>query len=108
MNALARAPRLLDERLGVLEARLRSGDEGVWLEYVATVQALTAALAHSAPGAGGKLVSTRELGQLMGLSPKTILRRRAKGQIQGAVELGRRGRAAVRWDVGAAVSGAGR
>jgi hypothetical protein len=108
MNALARAPRLLNERLSVLEARLQSGDEGAWPEYVATVQALTAALAHSAPGSGGRLVSTRELGQLMGISPKTILRRKAKGQIQGAVELGRRGRAAVRWDVGAAVSGAGR
>ncbi len=114
MNAIQRAPRLLDERLGVLEARLRSGDDTAWSEYLQVVLALTAALAHIAPGAGGKLVSTKELGQLMGLSSKTLLRRKAKGQIQGAVQLeggtavkGKHG-SALRWDVGAAVRGAGR
>jgi hypothetical protein len=94
---------LLEERLGALETRLRGGDETAWPEYLATIQALTSALTHVAPGAGGRLVSTRELSKLMGVSSKTILRRKAKGQIGGAVELGRRGRAAVRWDVGAAV-----
>lgn len=103
MDALSRAPRLLDERLGVLEARVRGGDEVAWAEYLQVVLALTAALAHAAPGAGGKLLTTRELGQVLGLSPKAILRRRKAGAIGGAVQLGRRGRGALRWDVGQAV-----
>jgi hypothetical protein len=94
---------LLETRARLLHDHIRGGDESVWPDYLATVNTLTGALAHAAPGAGGKLVTTRELGQLMGVSSKTILRRKAKGQIQGAVELGRRGRAAVRWDVGQAV-----
>lgn len=108
MNAIDRAPRLLDERLGVLEARLRAGEETVWGEYVQVVQALTAALGHAAPGTGGRLITTSELGTLLGLSPKAILKRRKAGTIGGAVQLGQRGRGALRWDVGAAVSGAGR
>jgi len=114
VNAIERAHRLLDERLAVLEARLRAGDETAWGEYVQVVLALTAALAHAAPGAGGKLVSTKELGELMGLSPKTLRRRRAKGQIKGAIQPESGGAAqgkhgsGLRWDVRAAVSGAGR
>jgi hypothetical protein len=103
VNALKRVPRLLEERLGVLEARLRDGDEAVWSEYLQVVQALTAVLAHAAPGAGGKLLTTRELGQVLGLSPKAILRRRKTGAIGGAVRLGQRGRGALRWDVAQAV-----
>ena len=113
MNAIDRAPRLLDERLGVLEGRLRAGDETAWGEYLQVVLALTAALAHAAPGAGGRLVSTRELGELMGVSGRTILRRNAKCQIKGAVQVaggsaakGKHG-SALRWDVRAAVSGSG-
>jgi hypothetical protein len=108
MGALERAPRLLDERLGVLEARLHGGDETAWSEYLQVVVALTAVLAHAAPGAGGRLVTTKELGTLLGLSPKAILKRRKAGAIGGAVQLGQRGRGALRWDIGAAVSGAGR
>lgn len=103
MNAFSRAPRLLEERLGVLEARLRGGDEIAWAEYIQVAQALAAVLAHAAPGAGGKLLTTRELGQVLGLSPKAILRRRKAGSIGGAVQLGQRGRGALRWDVGQAM-----
>jgi hypothetical protein len=103
MNALSRAPRLLDERLGVLEARLRGGDESAWSEYLSTVLALTAALGHAAPGAGGRLITTRELGQVLGLSPKAILKRRKAGAIGGAVQLGQRGRGAIRWNLSEAV-----
>ena len=103
MNAIDRAPRLLDERLGVLEARLRASDETAWGEYLQVVQALTAALAHAAPGAGGKLITTKALAELMGCAPKTILRRRKAGSIGGAVQLGQRGRGALRWDLSAAV-----
>jgi hypothetical protein len=105
MDALSRAPRLLDERLALLERRLREGDATVWPEYLQTVLALTAALTHSAPGAGGKLLTTSELGQVLGLSPKAILKRRRAGTISGAVRLGQRGRGALRWDVGQAVRG---
>lgn len=103
MDALQRAPRLLEERLAVLEGRIRAGDEEAWPDYLAAVQALAAALAQTAPGAGGRLVTTRELGTLLGLSPKSILKRRKAGAIGGAVQLGQRGRGALRWDIGQAV-----
>lgn len=99
MNALARSAAILETKLGLLERRLRDCDETALSDYCLVARTLAAVIAHTAPGAGGKLVSTRELGELMGLSPKTILRRKAKGQIQGAVQLGRRGRAAVRWNL---------
>lgn len=114
MNPMARAVALLETKLGRLERRLRDGDETALGDYCLVAQTLAAVSAHAAPGAGGKLVSTKELGTLMGLSSKTLLRRKAKGQIKGAVQLeggspvkGKHG-SAVRWDVSAAVSRAGR
>ena len=114
MHPLALHLSLLETQARLLHDRIRGGDDSAWPDYRATLNTLTAVLAHAAPGNGGRLVSTRELGELMGLSSKTLLRRKAKGQIQGAVQLeggravkGKHG-SAVRWDVRAAVSGAGR
>ena len=108
MNALARSLAMLETRLGLLERRLRDGDDSALSDYCLVAQTLAAVSAHAAPGAGGKLITTKELGTLLGLSPKAILKRRKAGAIGGAVQLGQRGRGALRWDVGAAVSGAGR
>ena len=103
MNALSRVPRLLEQRLESLEARIRGGDEGAWGEYVATAQALVAVLSDAAPGAGGRLLTTAELAKLLNVSPKVVLRRRKSGELAGAIQLGKRGRGALRWDPSRAV-----
>jgi hypothetical protein len=96
VNALARAPRLLDERLDVLEKRIREGDEAAWDPYLQTVQTLTAALAHTAPGAGGEFLTTAQMAARLQIAPKTLLRRAKKGQAE-PIRLGQRGRGALRW-----------
>lgn len=98
MNALERAPRLLDERLGVLEKRIREGDETAWPEYLTTVQALTAAIAAAAPGAGGELLTTAQMAARLQISTKALLRRAKKGQLE-PIRLGQRGRGALRWNL---------
>ena len=45
----------------------------------------------------GELLSTKDLADRLGVTPKTLLRRRAKGELKPALELGERGRAAFRW-----------
>jgi hypothetical protein len=95
LSPLARAQRLLEQRLVALEERL-ADDEGVWLVYVATATALAAVTAQTAPGAGGQLLKTSELAARMQISERT-LRRRAKAGLIDPVRLGKRGRAALRW-----------
>ena len=94
---LTRAARLLADRLVMLEDRLQQGDEATWSVYVATVMALTSALPHLAPGARGELLTTAEMAARLQVSPRTLLRRKARGQVTPALQLGRRGRAAIRW-----------
>jgi hypothetical protein len=45
------------------------------------------------------MVTTAQLAKLMHVAPKTILRRRKAGTIAGAIQLGKRGRGALRWDM---------
>jgi len=94
---LSRAGRLLEDRMVQLEQRVRQGDEGAWEAYVTTVNALVAVLAQAAPGARGQLLSTKEMAEKLGIAPKTLLRRKARGQVRPALQLGKRGRAAIRW-----------
>lgn len=94
--ALTRIERRLVERVAQLEARLDAGDESAWSAYCDTAATLATIAPLVAPGAGGKLMTTGEMAHLMNISPKTLLRRRARGEVQ-AIQLGRRGRAALRW-----------
>jgi hypothetical protein len=82
-------------RVAELEQRLDAGDAAAWAEYRETAVAL-AALAERAHRSGD-LLTTGQLAQQLGVSSKTVLRRRASGQLKPAAVLGQRGRAALRW-----------
>jgi hypothetical protein len=97
LNALRRAVPLIEARLAELEAKIQSGDESAWSAYLETLQTATMLQAQASPGAGGALLTTAELAAKLGVAPKTILRRRARGELTAHVT-GRRGRAALRWN----------
>jgi hypothetical protein len=79
-----------------LKTRLKSGDEAAWSGYLETVTALAAIVRETAPEASGRLLKTSELAAAYGVSVRTILRKRKAGKLT-AVQLGKRGRAALRW-----------
>jgi hypothetical protein len=95
---------LLDAAAAKIEARLLAldrlvapGEGPAWSEYVALAHALAALVSVTRPEAGGRLLTTQEMAQKLGIAPKTLLRRRKRGQVQAPVMLGERGRAALRW-----------
>jgi hypothetical protein len=94
---LERAARRLGDRLAELEDRLQQGDADAWTPYLGTAQALATVLPAIAPERRGALLTTAEMADRLGIAPKTLLRRRKRGQVRAAVELGQRGRAALRW-----------
>ncbi len=94
--ALARAERRLVGRLEELERRLDAGDDA-WREYSEAAAALAAVAPLTVPGANGALLTTAEMAGRLGITSKTLLRKRARGEIQAAAVLGQRGRAALRW-----------
>jgi hypothetical protein len=94
---LERAAHRLGNRLAQLEERLQHGDVDAWSAFCDTAQALAAVLPAIAPERRGALLTTAEMADRLGIAPKTLLRRRKRGQVRAAVELGERGRAALRW-----------
>jgi hypothetical protein len=92
--ALARAERRLLARLEELEARLDT-DVSAWPAYCEAAATL-ATIARQARESGA-LLTTGQLAEQLGVSSKTILRRRKAGEITPAMQLGERGRAALRW-----------
>jgi hypothetical protein len=58
---------------------------------------LAALLPHLTPGSRGELLTTKQMAERLGISPKTLLKRKATGEIRPALRLGARGRAAIRW-----------
>jgi hypothetical protein len=94
--AVTRAVPLLEARLVELEERVRQGEEAAWEAYLATLTALLTVTARTVPGAAGELLTTAQMAERVGLSPKTLLRRKATGQLK-PIQLGKRGRGAVRW-----------
>jgi hypothetical protein len=91
--ALLRGARLLDVRLTQLEERLLSGDETAWRDYLVTLEAAVKLDHQLTPGAHGEMVSTRAMAERLGIKPKTLLRRKAKGQVTPAMQAGR----LIRW-----------
>ena len=94
--ALTRALPLLEARLVELEARVRQGEEAAWEPYLASLTALLTVTARTMPGAAGELLTTAQMAARVGISPKTLLRRKKAGQVK-PIQLGQRGRAAIRW-----------
>jgi hypothetical protein len=62
-----------------------------------TLNALARLVPLLAPGAHGELLTTKAMAERLGISPKTLLKRKASGEIHPAVQIGARGVAAIRW-----------
>lgn len=90
---LARARQLLVERIADLEARVRGGDETTWPEYLATVDCLTRVLGHASPGQRGELLTTAQMAERLNIRPKSLLRRKARGDVRPALQRGK----LIRW-----------
>ncbi len=91
--SLARAARLLAERLDGLEKRIRAGDQAAWVPYLESARALGALLANLPPDRREGFLTTAEMAERLNISPKTLLRRKARGEIRPAVQAGR----LIRW-----------
>jgi hypothetical protein len=95
--ALLRAQQRLIDRLELLGQKLEAGDDGAWPAYCESAAALAAIAPLTVPGASGELLDTKTMAARLGISSKTLLRRKGKGEIAPAVTLGARGKAAFRW-----------
>jgi excisionase family DNA binding protein len=100
---LERAAARLAGRVSHLEALLDSGDDSAWHSYIAAVEALVGVLGQLAPGAGGKMLTTAQMADRLGVAKKTLLRWHSAGRIRPARKMGERGQAALRWTGGEAV-----
>ncbi len=90
---LQRSAGILAARLAALEGELGSGDESRWADYIATVHALAAIIPNLAPERGGALLTTGEMAARLGISAKTLLRRKSDGGIRPALQRGK----LIRW-----------
>jgi methylphosphotriester-DNA--protein-cysteine methyltransferase len=89
--ALQRAPRRLAARLAELEAREALDDAG-WREYRETAVALATLVASAAERSD--VVTTQQLADRLGISARTVRRRRKSGELKPALQLGKR---VLRW-----------
>jgi hypothetical protein len=83
---------VLAARLATLEVELAEG-ELRWTDYIATVHALAAIVPSLAPERGGGLLTTAEMAGRLGISPKTLLRRKSEGEIRPVLQRGK----LIRW-----------
>ena len=68
-----------------------------WSEVAALGAALAAIVGATAPGAGGKLLTSAEMAEALGVSSRTVRRKRKAGELTPALKLGAGARARVRW-----------
>jgi hypothetical protein len=68
-----------------------------WPDVAMLAAHLATITAATAPGAGGELLTTSQLAQHYNVSPRTILRKKKRGELAPAAQLGRRGKSALRW-----------
>ncbi len=92
-TALLRAADRLANRLDQLERQLDAGDESAWPDYRETARALAEMVGHLAPERGGPLLTTAEMAARLNVSPKTLLKRKADGDVRPAVQRGK----LIRW-----------
>ncbi len=91
-SSLGRVVSRLLQRLESLDYRLDHGDEGVWATYAETATVL-ANLLSALPPETQPLLTTAELAKRLGVSSKTVLRRRQQGSMRPALQHGR----LIRW-----------
>ena len=90
---LLRAARLLEERLGHLEDQVRGGNEAAWGPYLATIGPASTLADRLAPGSRGELITTKQLAEALSITPKTLLKRKARGELKPALQRGK----LIRW-----------
>ena len=71
------------------EARLDAGDEHAWPAFLETLQGVLAILAQPGPERRGALLTTQEMADRLGVSPKTLLKHKARGAVRPAVQKGK-------------------
>jgi hypothetical protein len=82
---------LIPRLAGQLRARVNNGDEAALPAYLATMRTLTAVLEHVSPGQ--QLLTTRQMAERLGIQPKALLRRKARGVVKPALQKGK----LIRW-----------
>jgi hypothetical protein len=92
-TVLQRSASVLAARLAALEVELQTGEEARWPDYIATAQALAAIVSNLAPERGGSLLTTAQMAARLSISAKTLLKRKAHGEIRPALERGK----LIRW-----------
>jgi hypothetical protein len=88
-SQLERAARHLVSRLAELDERLERADAGAWNDFLATTNALATVLANLSSDRHGGLLSTAEMARRLNVAPKTLLRRKARGEIRPALQRGK-------------------
>ncbi len=91
--ALRKAEPLLVARLQQLQARVQDHDEAAWPEFLQILQLLAALLPAVSPEQVGAMLTTAEMAARFGISAKTLLKRKCRGEIQPTVQLGK----LIRW-----------
>lgn len=92
--ALIRAVNLLADRLAAIEARIGGGDESAWPDYLAAAVALAQIRPALMPGMEARPVTQEALARELGVTPRTVRRRRARAEgSAGAAKSG----GVIRW-----------
>jgi hypothetical protein len=91
MTALIRGRRLVESRLVDLEERIATGDENAWPSYLDTLRA--AAELDERFRTRGTLLTTAEMAETLAIKPKSLLRRKSRGQATPALQNGK----LIRW-----------
>ncbi len=76
-----------------MEARLAAGEEAAWPEFLEAAKVLALLLPALAPDQRGALLTTAEMADRLGISPKTLLKHKANGAIRPRVQRGK----LIRW-----------
>ena len=90
---LDRAALMLVARVVDLEGRIQSGEDALWGGYTDAVQTLALVVSTLSPECRGELLTTREMAARLRIRPKTLLKRKGKGQIHPALQAGK----LIRW-----------
>lgn len=90
---LHRAVELLVARLRTLEPSVTENSATAWRQYLRTFEVLLAALAHAAPERSNTFLTTAEMADRLRAAPKTLLKRKARGEVKPAFQRGK----LIRW-----------
>ena len=86
--ALQQAEKVLTARVEELRARLQA-EPGLWPDFLDVLRTLATITVTAAPEAGGALLTTAELAERVGVTAKTLLKRKGRGEIKPTIERGK-------------------